>query len=68
MGTPVALRHAPRWFLLAACFALTGCYLTKVATVPMRVVGAVASVVPFVGNSTHDAVDAVANTIDGIFY
>lgn len=45
---------------------LCGCVLTKVVTVPMRVGGAVISVVPAVGNTADDAVDKAADTIDKI--
>ncbi len=41
-----------------------GCVLTKVVTVPMRVVGAVVSIVPAVGNTADDAVDKVADKMD----
>ncbi len=48
-----------RWLtLLLLLLGLSGCFLTKVATVPMRVGGAVASVVPVVGNPVHDAIEA----------
>jgi len=43
-----------------------GCYATKIISVPMRVVGAVTSVVPFVGNTTHDAIDGAADTLDDL--
>ena len=54
-----------RWLtLLLLVVGLSGCSLTKVATVPMRVGGAVASVVPVVGNPVHEAIDKVANAVD----
>jgi hypothetical protein len=43
---------------------LSGCLLTKVATVPMRVGGAVTSIVPVVGNPAHDAIDTAADAVD----
>ncbi|WP_019865747.1 DUF6726 family protein [Methylovulum miyakonense] len=46
--------------------ALQGCVLTKVATVPMRVGGAVVSIVPGVGNTAHDAIDEAAEKVDDI--
>ncbi len=54
-----------RWLtlLLLVC-GLSGCFLTKVATVPMRVGGAVVSVVPGVGNPAHDAIDKAADAVD----
>ena len=43
-----------------------GCVLTKVVTVPLRVGGAVISVVPLAGKTMHDAIDTAADTIDDI--
>lgn len=45
---------------------LQGCVLTKVASVPMRLGGAVVSIVPVVGNSAHDAIDTAADTVDDV--
>lgn len=45
---------------------LQGCVLTKVVTVPMRLGGAVVSVVPGVGNSVHDTIDSAAETVDDV--
>jgi len=54
-----------RWLtLLLLLFGLSGCLLTKVATVPMRVGGAVTSIVPVVGNPAHDAIDKAADAVD----
>jgi hypothetical protein len=54
-----------RWLtLLLLLFGLSGYLLTKVATVPMRVGGAVASVVPVVGNPVHEAIDQAADAVD----
>ena len=51
-----------RWLtLLLLLLGLSGCLLTKVATVPMRVGGAVTSVVPVVGNPAHEAIDKAAD-------
>lgn len=47
-------------------FGLSGCVLTKLVTVPMRVGAAVISVVPVAGNPIHDGIDAVAEKIDDI--
>jgi hypothetical protein len=52
--------------LLAVVSLLSGCVLTKLITVPMRVVGAVTSIVPVVGNPAHDTIDAAAETVDKI--
>jgi len=56
-----------RWLaLLLLLFGLSGCFLTKVATVPMRVGGAVTSVVPVVGNPVHEAIDKAADALDAL--
>jgi len=56
-----------RWLtLLLLLFGLSGCLLTKVVTVPMRVGGAVASVVPVVGNPAHAAIDTAADAMDSL--
>jgi hypothetical protein len=44
--------------------SLNGCVLTKLLTVPMRVGGAVISIVPGVGDIAHDAIDETADAID----
>ena len=49
-----------------AMVMLSGCVLTKVVTVPMRVGGAVISVVPGVGQEIDDAIDETADIIDAI--
>jgi hypothetical protein len=45
---------------------LSGCVLTKLVTVPMRLGGAVISIVPVAGNPIHDAIDKAAEKIDDI--
>ena len=50
--------------LLLGCFMSTGCLLTKIVSVPLRVAGAVVSIVPIAGNQAHDAIDATADTLD----
>lgn len=52
--------------LLLSATLLQGCVITKVASVPMRLGGAVISVVPGVGNSAHDAIDSAADAVDDI--
>jgi hypothetical protein len=47
-------------------FAVQGCVLTKVVSVPMRLGGAVVSVVPTVGNTAHEAIDKAANVVDDV--
>lgn len=53
-------------FLGALVLPLNGCVLTKVVTVPMRVGGAVISIVPGVGNTVDKAIDKTADQIDKI--
>ena len=50
--------------LLFAPALLTGCFLTKIVTVPMRVIGAAVSIIPVAGNVAHDAIDEAAEGID----
>lgn len=52
-------------FLLIALL-LQGCVFTKLVTVPMRLGGAVISIVPAVGNPVHDGIDKAAETVDEI--
>jgi hypothetical protein len=53
-------------FLGALLLPLNACVLTKIVTVPMRVSGAVISVVPAVGNTVDKAIDNAADQIDNI--
>jgi hypothetical protein len=52
--------------LMLAAIVLQGCVFTKVATVPMRLGGAVVSIIPGVGNSAHDAIDEAAEKVDAL--
>ena len=52
--------------LLAIMSLLNGCVLTKILTVPMRLGGAVISIIPVLGNSAHDSIDGAAETVDKI--
>lgn len=45
---------------------LSGCVLTKLVTVPMRVGGAVISIIPVAGNTAHDVIDESADIIDEV--
>ena len=47
---------------------VSGCVLTKVITVPLRVSGAIASGVPFIGNEIDEAIDKSADAIDLLPY
>ena len=44
----------------------SSCVFTKVVTVPMRVTGAVISVIPVVGDGINSALGVSANVIDAI--
>jgi hypothetical protein len=54
------------WCFAIGLLILNGCVLTKVITVPMRVGGAIVSVVPAVGDMAHDAIDEAADQIDDV--
>jgi hypothetical protein len=53
-------------FFLVTTIILQGCVLTKIASVPMRLGGAVVSIVPVAGNTAHDAIDEAADAVDDI--
>jgi len=52
--------------LLVLIPTLGGCVLTKVVSAPMRLGGAVVSIVPGVGNTAHDVIDEAADRVDDI--
>lgn len=52
--------------LLPTVVILNGCVFTKVVTMPMRVGGAVISVIPGVGNTVDDAIDTAADKVDDL--
>ncbi len=59
------------WMARAAVLAvlvssLSGCVLTKLVTVPMRLVGAVVSIVPVAGNTANKAIQTAADTVDDV--
>ena len=45
---------------------ISGCVFTKVVTVPMRVTGAVVSVIPVVGDGVDNLLGVSADVIDAI--
>ena len=47
---------------------ISGCVFTKLVTVPLRVSGALASVVPVVGNKIDEVIGNSADTIDALPY
>jgi len=52
--------------LLLTTLLLSSCVLTKVVTVPMRVGGAVISIIPVIGDSIDEVIDDTADVIDAI--
>lgn len=60
------MKFAKFFFSLFVMLLLSGCVLTKIVTVPMRVGGAVISVIPIAGNTAHDVIDKAADTIDKV--
>jgi starvation-inducible outer membrane lipoprotein len=52
--------------LVVVSLMLTGCLFTKIVTVPMRLGGAVISIIPAVGNTAHDAIDEAAEIVDEV--
>jgi hypothetical protein len=59
------MRHHPR---IAAVFVVTISLivLTKLVSVPLRLVGAVISIVPVAGNVVNDAIGKAANAVDEV--
>ncbi|MBF0467748.1 MAG: hypothetical protein HQK61_02520 [Desulfamplus sp.] len=51
---------------LTILLMLSSCVLTKLVTVPMRVGGAVVSIIPVAGNTMHDVIDESADIIDDV--
>ncbi|MBA5248747.1 MAG: hypothetical protein FE834_04320 [Gammaproteobacteria bacterium] len=45
---------------------LSGCFLTKVVSVPLRISGAVISVIPVIGDPIDSALDATADVVDTV--
>jgi hypothetical protein len=52
--------------ILVMLTMLSGCVLTKIVSVPMRLGGAVISIVPVAGNTAHDAIDKAAEIVDDV--
>lgn len=52
--------------LVSVACLLGGCFLTKAATVPMRMGGAVISAVPVVGNMVDGVIDLAADAVDQV--
>ena len=52
--------------VVSLALLLQGCVLTKLVSVPMRVTGAVLSIIPVVGNAAHDGIDEAAEIVDDV--
>lgn len=52
--------------IMGMLLMLQGCVLTKLVSVPMRVTGAVISIIPVAGNVVHDGIDSAADVVDDV--
>ena len=52
--------------VIFSALLLQGCVLTKLVSVPMRVAGAVISIIPVAGNTAHDGIDTAADVVDDL--
>ena len=54
------------WLFLSVVtvFLLSGCFVTKVVTVPLRISGAIISAVPICGGPIDGVIDGTADLID----
>ncbi len=50
--------------LMFSCFS--GCVLTRLVTMPMRVVGGAVTIVPVAGDAAHKTIDESADLVDEI--
>jgi hypothetical protein len=58
-----------RWIaglLVVLSLGMNGCVLTRLVTMPMRVVGAVTTIVPVAGDISHEAIDDASDVVDKI--
>ena len=51
------------FIIVIVALFISGCVLTKVVTVPMRVAGAVGSGIPIIGNQIDEVIDKSADLI-----
>lgn len=58
------MKFANLLLILLLAMTLNSCVLTKLVTVPMRIGGAVISIIPVAGNQAHDAIDKAADDVD----
>ena len=59
------MRHHPK--ASAVCVAMISfIVLTKLVSVPMRLAGAIVSIVPVAGNVVNDVIGDAANAVDAV--
>lgn len=56
----------PRTHFKIFAAGVTLVVLTKLVSVPMRLVGAIVSIVPVAGNVANDAIGKAANAVDDV--
>ena len=56
------------FIIVIVALFISGCVLTKVVTVPLRVAGAVGSGIPIIGNQIDEVIDKSADAIDELPY
>ena len=56
------------FIIVIVALFISGCVFTKLVTVPLRVSGALISVIPVVGNQIDDVINAQADVIDELPY
>ena len=54
--------------IIICALLISGCVITKVVTVPLRVAGAVGSGIPIIGNQIDEVIDKSADLIDQLPY
>jgi hypothetical protein len=58
--------HQHRKIRTAITLTFTLVLLTKLVSVPMRLVGAVISIIPVAGNTINDTIGQAANAVDDV--
>ena len=56
------------FIIVIVALFISGCVLTKVVTVPLRVAGAIGSGIPIIGNQIDEVIDKSADAIDELPY
>lgn len=52
--------------LIVLALGMNGCVLTRLVTMPMRVVGAATTIIPVAGDISHEAIDDAADVVDEV--